>query len=254
MEKENNEIISEDEYLKLKRSNEKKKALIVILVFSIVLMSIILALFFLCNGKQEPKSSEKKDGTIVETNNYKLSNDEAISIVKTKLETANGLFGDFKSDINCTDEITGDKFLCYYDSFENFKNKFYSVYAKTVSLDDVYINYNVTDNTFKEYDISKNGFDSIEEAAAFVVTYTIKDNKIYIDNMCRANGADKSNITDYNVVSIENNKIIVNYKLEMFTNEIGKEETIVLVKENNEWKIEHAAIFNKCGMSVKVGK
>ncbi len=253
--------VNDEDYLKLKRSNEKKKATIVVLVFALVIVVALLSVFLILGNKNKGEKP-KETG--------KLSNEEAITIAKTKFEAANNLLGDQSVFDECDRRLNNsavekddeeienyewtEYYLCYNDTLDNFKAKFYDIYASSVMINEVYAEYDINDKKIVNFDEEEHN-DVDSEFTFGVTNYAIKDNNIYIDNGCRAEGreADSDN---WEVVSIEDNKIIVKYDIYMsiFDDDDPQEERIVLIKEENEWKIEHATIFTNCGIGYRVGK
>ncbi len=64
--KEENEVIGKDEYLKLKRSNDKKKAIIIVLAFAMVLMLLLLVLYYI-SGSIDKKNDSTSNTTVTAT-------------------------------------------------------------------------------------------------------------------------------------------------------------------------------------------
>lgn len=235
--------------MEVKFENEKEKKTMykskyLGFIIGIIVVISLFCVFYILGNKDE---NSKETG--------KISNEEAINIAKTKLEAANNLIGSFGCDYDYENKIENAGFppLCYYDTYENFKTKFYEVYSSNVMINDVYAEYDIINNKVVNFDVEKHNED--EDYMYGVIHYVIKDYNIFINNFCRADGRDNKP-DNWEVVSVDNNKIIVKYDVYMSISDDATlhEESITLVKENNEWKIEHATILSQCGIGYRVGK
>ena len=247
----NSDVLEKNEkYFELKRSSSKKSAIIVVLVFIIVLMAVLVALYYF-NNKDKNKESVSNGGnnTPSPTSTVKtLTNDEAIKIAKEKLEEANipNFIGNLCLDGKNERDAEG---YCYFDTLENFKKKFYSVYSNKIVYNDVFIEYNYSNG-----ETSKGNLGNIPE-------YGIKDNNVYTSS-CNIGGNGFIRFGNFSVDSNIEDKIVVKYN-EVFLKDVldensGEEERdsvkITLIKENNDWKILNATIVDQCNGTYKVGK
>ena len=111
----------------------KNKNLIVWVVIGVIMLLVAALGYFLFIIK------DKFEETVKQQNNQQvdkvLSNEEALSIAKEKLNSALNFWGNLKKDDN-KDNI-GEWFY-YFDTLDNFKNKFYSIYSKQLTSKDVY--------------------------------------------------------------------------------------------------------------------
>ena len=228
----------------VKEEKTKKSVFNIIVWFLLGLMVVCAIVYvFVLKPAYEKEKQEKENN---EQSSEILTEARALAIAKEKLDEANNFFGEFYSLIDCSDSYS--EMLCFYSTIDEFKNKFYSIYSKDLEFKDVYIDYN---DALK--DESKRAEIPTDTA------YIVSDNKVYIDHGCRASG-DFGTIADYVVVSNNENKIEVsyNYKRNLFDGEevITEEETdsMILVKEDGNWKIRKAAIITDCGSTKKIGK
>ncbi len=199
---------------------KKKNVLIASLLLIIVLLGGIVVYLLLNKPKEEVKTTV-------------ITNEEALTIAKEKIEAANNLLGDFKSSYECTAK-TEDVF-CYYDTVDNFKNKFYSVYSKDLAYTDV--------------------FNEDKEGAPGL---RIKDDKTYIFNHCTGGSGDKSLKGNYEIKSVTEDTITVKYII-LDTDSINgttldQEAEAKLVKEDNTWKITKVTVLSVCNGIYEVGK
>jgi len=185
-----------------------------------------------------PTSTSTPAATI---DNEVLSTDEAIEIAKDKLEAANNFFGKFESSFECKDSISEG--YCYYDTLDNFKNKFYEIYSKQIEYRDVYIVEGTGD------------FSSNFNSAPQIM---ISENKVYVWNHCTEGTGGYSIKGNYNVDSVTNNQIVVKYVLNQNNMDLDEnndyDAEIKLVKEDNEWKLVKAEIIGRCTTAYTVGK
>lgn len=167
-----------------------------------------------------------------------LSNDVALSLIKEKLNEANTLFGSFESS-KCDQNVEKvDDFACYYSTLDDFKTKFYSIYSKDLNYKDVFLDY-------ADYE---NADDMKKQSYASETAYLVKDNKVYVDNECRASGLEYK-IIDYKIVNVTEDKIEASIKY-VYDGETEHNESMILVREKDgqeaSWKIKKAHIFGKC--------
>ena len=219
----------------------KKNNLLVV----ILLILLIAACGFIVYDKFLKKDNSQNDI---------LSNEAALSLIKEKHNEVNNFFGDFKS----SERSAGDKVndvACYYSTLDAFKTKFYSVYSKELEFKDVFHDY--ADYETADY--------QGQEAYAHETAYAIKDNKVYIDNACKAGGSQGKEITDYIIVSVTEDRIeaIIKFKF-VYADVDGTDDEIeysggmILVKEKDgqeaNWKVKKAPIYNNCDQWQEVGK
>ena len=87
--------VTEEEFLKLKRSNEKKKAVIVILIFTMVIILMLAILFYLVLDNNQPDADVKKDdcncGAVTNCTSIvpSLSNEKVSSVKEINLTNKN---------------------------------------------------------------------------------------------------------------------------------------------------------------------
>ena len=230
---------------------EKKKIMlqnIEIAVLSIIIVALLTLIIYMVFIK-------KDENSIV------LTNDEALSLAKSKLNEAQDFYNSFKND--STDKLTlNDCILSdfyYFDTEENFNKKFKKLYSNSVRIKDFMIEY--VNCELETYNTSG------DEGLAI---YLIKDNKIYVNCECRAGGIRGLYARDYRLIINDDNKIEVLYKIYMdyddysedednptqdkYQNYLNEQEEykLEMIFENNEWKISHATILDACGMTLKV--
>ena len=217
----------------MEESGKKNNLLVVIL-----LILLIAACGFIVYDKFLKKDNSQNDI---------LSNEAALSLIKEKHNEVNNFFGDFKS----SERSAGDKVndvACYYSTLDAFKTKFYSVYSKELEFKDVFHDY--ADYETADY--------QGQEAYAHETAYAIKDNKVYIDNACKAGGLEVK-IIDYKIVNITEDKIEANINFKYIDNfvyddndteEVERSESMILVREKDgqgtNWKVKKTLIIENC--------
>ncbi len=227
-------------------------------VIGLILLGLIvvfgLVYLFVLKPKYGDEKKEDNNGSATV-----LTEDEALTIAKAKLDAANNIWGDFNSDSEyCFEHRLEDDestTMCYYGTKSQLEEKIHQVYSSKLNLIDLYKEYNITT---KEYTTNSN----LQDDQGGAVTYAFKDDDVYVMNSCHAEGA-TSRVNNLKIINVTENQIEAGYTVEI-TNiggalegedsytEDGKK--IVLVKENNEWKISHASIFDACGFDYDVGK
>ena len=233
----------DDKYLDLKRSNSKNKAIIVVLVFVIIILLFLLILYYFNNKDTNEGGNAGTPTATAVPSDVVLSNDEAIKIAQDMHKKAINFWGDFKSE-SCSKEVIKDMF-CYYDSVDNFNKKFYEVYSRELELHDVFgeSKYNSTDFINKVQCLSPD-------------EYMVKDNKVYVFNGCTQGDGGYELKGNYRISKNEANEIVAKYTMhyESEFGENGDEDAeIILVKEDNNWKIKTVTLIGECGYTCKVG-
>ena len=252
------ETINEND-LNLKRSNSKKDAIIVVLIFIIVLLLAVVLLYYFNHkddkqgGSDTPVSTSTPIPSTPEPTASTLSNDEAIKIAKEKIEMAN----EFSNNDKCFGkEPEEGSIMCYYGSVDELKNDFYKIYSSKLSYKDVMIEYKtLTTSTDWSTNIKLEG-DMLDG----VPSYVISNNKAY-RNSCTIGSGTYSSVAKFTVNSITADRIMLDYVVMEqepdvdYAKETEREDaTIILVKENNDWKILKATIADMCNGVYTVGK
>ena len=212
--------------------NQNNNMVTIFLLLLVVALVGVLIYVLVLKPKDETKPVDNNGGT--QTTNV-LSNDEALRIAKEKVEAANNFWGSFKSSDECADSISDG--YCYYDTSDNFKNKFYSVYSKELIYTDVY-----------------NG--EVIEGQAML---KFSDNKVYVWNHCTMGSGDYSLKGNYEIKSVTSDTIIGEYIMTQDNSSYGGTKTdeakeVKLVKEDNEWKVAKITILGICSSAYEVGK
>ena len=192
-----------------------------------------------------PKSNEKTEVN----NETEVSDEVLINIAKEKLEEANTykFIGDtcHNGKEACGEEKC--QMYCYYDTLDNFKNKFYNIYSTKLNYNDVFIEYNIQTGKYSKGNLGN------------VLEYTIKDNKIYTGS-CTIGGGDYQRFDKFKIINRSNDTIkfgyVAVYKDENVENssEYEEEKMMTLVKEDESWKILKATIVDQCNGTYEVGK
>ena len=176
---------------------------------------------------------------------------EEIKIAKEKLIQANKLFEDScDGDYYTEEEDTILSLFCYYDTLENFKNKFYNIYSKQLNYYNVYSEYSITTDSSKTTARDSDGYTD------GVFDYFIKDNKVYHDH-CTMGGDQIDGVGSFTVVNSSSDKIDISYKINYSvfdTDKYTQDASITLVKEDGSWKILKATIIQRCNVSINIGK
>ena len=218
----------------MEESGKKNNLLVVIL-----LILLIAACGFIVYDKFLKKDNNNSQKDI-------LSNEAALSLIKEKHNEANAFFGDFKSE-ECGENVEkSNGVACYYSTLDAFKTKFYSIYSKDLEFKDVFLDY-------ADYETAEYKDDYAHETA-----YAIKDNKVYIDNACKAGGLEVK-IIDYKIVNITEDKIEANINFKYIDNfvyddndteEVERSESMILVREKDgqgtNWKVKKTLIIENC--------
>ena len=233
----------------VKEESKNKNLIIGVLVFVIVLLLAALIYFVFIKKDNTSEPVKPQDNQQVDK---MLSNEEALNVAKEKLNSALNFWGDFERDDD-KDSI-GDWFY-YYDTLDNFKNRFYSIYSKQLVSKDVFEECSATLPIDINGKCQTNLVDGLSEDVA---SYAIKDNKVYVQNYCTVGDGFTTLKGDYEVKSITNDKIVVKYVLtqgdEDPTVKDNHDEEIVLVKEDNNWKIQKVTLIGVCNGFYEVGK
>jgi len=229
----------------------KKKVMlknIEIAVLAILIVSLLTLIIYMVFVKKDD-------------NSINLTNDEALSIAKSKLNEAQFFYNSFENESK--DKLTLNEYFYgdfyYFDTEENFNKKFKNIYSNDVRIKNFMIKY--VNGEFETYNTDG------DEGLAI---YLVKDNKIYVNYECRAGGIDGLYARDYRLISNDNDKIEVLYKIYMDYEDYSKdsinptqdkyqdyldeqkEYKLKIVREDNEWKISKATILDACGMTLNV--
>ena len=243
----------DEDYFKLKRSNSKKNAVIIVLVFVIILMLTLVLLYYFNNKGDKPKenSGNPTNTSTPESLVNPLSSDEAIKIAKEKIELAN----EFNYEDECRERYDETDW-CYYASLDEFKNKFYSIYSTKLVYNDVMADYkSLTSYSDWSTNVKLEG-----GQLTTIPHYVISSNKVYRDS-CNVGSGTYSSVAKFTVDSITNDRIKINYvvmekepDIENAKETEREKATIILVKEDNDWKILKATIVDMCNGVYTVGK
>lgn len=258
---EENLVKKENDVTSINNNSSNKNGIIAVLV--VIIIALIGAVIYFAFIKNDDKSADNNGGsnqqisgnTSVESDDKILSNEEAIKIAKEKLELANtnNLIGDtcFDGKEQYSKEGTGSIF-CYYESLDNFKNKFYNVYSTQLEYKDV----------LAEYQLPSEKVETNVPNADLIQGYAINGDKVYTNSCTIGTGAYKR-MDNFTVNSITSDTIKLNYVVignsipeipeESEELELGK-ATMTLVKENGDWKILKATIVGMCNTIYEVGK
>lgn len=240
---------------------QKKNNLLIILLLLLLIASCGFIVYDKFVKKNEVNGNNTKDT---------MSSELAVAVAKEKLYEANTFFGSFDS-ILCDKENIKDDFYCYYGSLSKLENKFYEIYSSKLSLKDVFFEY---DSKTKKIitNVKRSEFYDGDRVAI----YLHSGSEVWVDNSCRASGV-RYDIIDYKLESVTKDRIEVSYierdnwedylfsgqvdgkteqELKVSYNDLSKmaREKMVIVNENNEWKILSANINDNCGIGYNVGK
>ena len=215
------------EYDVVDKSDKWKNVALFILI-SLLVIILGMGVYFWVFKPKETGNEGNNTTPIVKI----LTKEEALVVVKERVETANNFFGNFDSSSECTDMI--DDIYCYYDTVGNFNSKFYSIYSKNLTYIDV----------FNE----REGSPSLK----------ISDNKAYVSNHCTMGSGDKSLKGDYEIRNITSDTISATYvfldtdPISGSTNDVNAE--LKLVKEDDSWKVANITLLGICNGIYDVGK
>ena len=235
----------------------KNKNLIIGVMACIIVLLIAALVYFIFIKKDKPEEPVKpQDNQQVDK---MLSNEEALNVAKEKLNSALNFWEDFDSfdEDKCKDNI-GDWF-CYYDAEDNFKNKFYNKKKKKITFKDVF---DVCENVISSNDdfnskCKTNIEGGLSEDHAEL---TIKNKKVYVANHCTIGSGFVTLKGNYEIKNVTSDRIVMKYVLTQGSEipevekDVDYDEEIVLVKEDNNWKIEKVTIIGICNGAIEVGK
>ena len=204
-----------------------------IVTILLILLVIVMAGVLIYVLVLKPKDKDTNNNGTTQPTTTVLTNSEALSIVKEKVEEANNFFGSFESSNECTNNVSEG--YCYYTTLDSFKNQFYRIYSTNLTYNDVF-----NDNQ---------GF------APYIKT---NNSKVYVLNHCTEGSGDKSLKGDYEVKSVTSDTIIAKYVIldtdSVTGNTSNQDVEVKLVKEDNTWKIMKATLVGRCNGIYEVGK
>lgn len=211
----------------VEKSDKWKNVVLFILISLLVVILGMGVYFWVIKPKDDGKTNDDKKEIVTI-----LTKEEALVVVKSKVEAANNFFGDFKSSSDCADSI--EDVFCYYDIVNNFNSKFYSIYSKSMTYADV--------------------FNNSEGAPGL----KLSNSKVYISNQCTMGSGDKSLKGDYEIRNITSDTITAKYAF-IDTDPVSGSTSDVyadlkLVKESDEWKVAKITLLGICNGIYDVGK
>ena len=234
-------------------ANKKKKLIIgVMACISILLIGALVYFLFIKKDKSEEKVKPQDNQQVDKI----LSNEEALNIAKEKLNSALDFWGDFDSynEGKCNDNI--DKWYCYYDTLDNFKNKFYTVFSKSLDLRDAFAECPATSVMESDKCITNQK----EGLSEDMPSYALKDSKVYVANHCTAGSGFYTLKGNYEIKNVTSDKIVMKYvmtqgsEIPEVEKDVDYDKEIVLVREDNNWKIEKVTIIGICNGALDIGK
>lgn len=238
----------------------KKKTLqnIEIAVLSILIIAMIVLIIYMVFIKKDDNEGVDNNSNNNETG-VVLTNDEALTIAKSKLNDAQNFYNSLKNTnddkVSLNDYAYGDFY--YYDTEESFNRKFNDIFINDIKAETIM-------GKYYNGEFSKDG--------EGVAVYLIQNNKVYVSGVCAGGNIDGNYARDYKLSSNTNEKIEVTYKIYMdytdykdseegfnstpkdYQNYLNnqKEHKLEIIKENEEWKISNAIILDTCGFEMKV--
>lgn len=237
------------------KNNNVKKIAIGLIVVGLILIGFGCYKLFIENSNENkdsgptPSMTPQPNDETNENNETESSDEAVINIAKEKLEEANTykFIGNTCNEGKEACDEEKCKMYCYYDTLDNFKKKFYSIYSTKLNYNDVFIEYNIRTDKLSDGNLGN------------IPEYTIKDNKVYTSG-CTIGGGDYQRFDKFKIVNRSNDTIKVGYvavyKDEYVENssEYEEEYSMTLVKENGSWKILNAVIVDQCRGTYEVGK
>ena len=260
------EPINNDGDLKKQKKKNNKGNILVLILLGLFVVCAIVYVFVLKpayekdkknNGNNANTNEQTKDENDKQNDNV-ISEEEATIIAKQKLDEANNFLNyDDSSRDTYSNEGKGQIFT-YYNTFENFKKEFYSVYSSQLSYKDVLLEYNLDSNDDPNYSTNVD----VNLAHDILQGYAIKDNKVYINSCMAGTGgfkrADKFTVDSITADTIKVNYVLISNSIPELSEESEEVEdgnaTMTLVKENGEWKILKATITGMCNVLYEIGK
>ena len=237
--------------------NNKNKIIAFLAILVLVLVGVIVYFLFAKPTSDSKQGSNTPDPT---PKDVALTEDEAIKIAKEKLKESETIAYEIKDTCFDGKEVYGEtegseeSLFCFYDTVENFKNKFYNVYSKKLVYKDVMYEY-----TFPGDNHSTNLNYDGQGDFGNIPGYAVKNNKVYTRG-CNIGGGTYDSMDKFTVVSITNDTIKINYVVMesdiIDENKVTEREnaTIILVKEDGNWKILKATIVDICNGVYTIGK
>lgn len=236
---------------------QNKNKNLIIWVMACIIVLLIAALVYFLFIKKDDKPVDNKGENNQQVDKI-LSNEEALNIAKEKLNSALNFWGDFDSfdEDKCRDNI-GDWF-CYYDTEENFKNKFDNIFSAKITFKDVF---DECENIISSDELNSKCKTNIEGGLSEDhAELTIKNNKVYVANHCTVGSGFYTLKGNYEIKNVMSDKIVMKYvmtqgsEIPEVEKDVDYDKEIVLVKEDNNWKIEKVTIIGICNGAIDVGK
>ncbi len=177
------------------------------------------------------------------------SNNKAIKIVKDKFNQANTLFVD---DCQETKDIKELGLYCHYDTFANFKTKFYDIYDKSVDFIDIYSEY---PNPYYVGAIPVTNIVNNYEDISNVFRYLYNDDGVFYSK-CTTSGYKFDKVDDFKIKTNNSDTIEAEYVIYYSddTESLKSDGKIKLVKEDDNWKIINVTIMEMCNSIYNVGR
>ena len=226
-----------------------KKNRIRLTIYSVILIVLGMILgvvaFKLYNLDQAKKEEE------VSVNNQKIADNKLLIVSEELLNNYSNYFEKILSNQDKSIKITeapvgynGDDFLKYFTPAETLEEDLHKYFSKTVTIDDLYTKFDYENNTIAEYDEVK-------------PTYTVYENKYYLDGICNSSG-NKAIYSNFKVVERNNDNAKLTYQITIMSivdNEILEtydDSILELVYEDGAWKISKGTVLGRCGLTYSV--
>lgn len=257
MEEEKKEIIES-------KVNDNKIIVIILIVIGLILIGIssykLLTKESGDNGTPSPTAPVSTEEPSTDPNKV-LTNEEAIKIAKAKLEEANKFTSEDKCAEGESEIADEDGYWCYYGTVDEFKAKFYSIFSSNLVYKDVMMEY----ESFDSYELNDGITTNIKIEADYTAfpKYVIDGNKVYRSTTPSVGNGYYNRMDKFSVDSITSDTIKINYVVIGDSNPDEPNEskeyeyskaTMILVKENGDWKISKAAVQSMLYTTYEVGK
>ncbi len=216
-----------------------RKNRIKLLIYSIVLLIIGISLGFFAYYLYQHDKVEKTNNVI--SYNKELEEKKAIITAENLLRDYTNYYEKILSNEDNKIELNNSYALQVSNSFSEIKEMF----TDNITIDDLYGYYDYTNKELNNDDYKK-------------PNYTRIDDDYYIDGLCDSTG-NKMIYSDFKLISKSDEKMELTYKIivmSVFDNSIVEtidEAKMVLLYENNRWKINKASIVGRCGLPYNIG-
>ncbi len=215
---------------------------VILIVLGMILGFVAFKLYNLDQAKKEEE---------VSVNNKKIADNKLLIVSEELLNNYSNYFEKVLSNQDKSIKITeaptgynGEDYLKYFTPADDLEVDLNKYFAKSVTIDDLYTKFDYENKTIDEYDEVK-------------PTYTIYENKYYLDGLCNASG-NKAIYNHFKVIERNDDSAKLSYQITIMSivdNEILEtydDAELNLVYEDGAWKISKGTILGRCGLTYSI--